>query len=229
MYYDVFFVEPAKSARFDYDSSLYCLYMDLMSKNDFLNMKRIIDIIFSSLLILFLAPLMLLVMILIKIDSYGPVLFKQIRVGLNGEIFTFYKFRSMKFDLLYNDPIVSNDGTLYKPKYDNRISRIGKIIRKTSIDELPQLFNVFLGNMSLIGPRPLISSMVEPFPYISKIRNIVKPGITGLWQVGSREKNTSVLDMIDLDLHYIKNCSLSLDFVILLKTLKVVFSCKGAM
>ena len=228
MYYDVSSTHQTDSEQTEREFLLFNLWGDLNAKGEYLAFKRMIEILISFILLIICMPLFLVIGVLIKLESRGPVVFRQRRVGLNGLGFTMFKFRSMRFNKACK-AIIEQDGTLTKLKNDWRITTIGKFIRKSSIDELPQLFNVLIGNMSLVGPRPLIRQMVEPYPYISKVRSLVKPGITGLWQVGSREKNTSVLDMIDLDLHYIKNCSLSLDFAILLKTLKVVLSGRGAM
>jgi lipopolysaccharide/colanic/teichoic acid biosynthesis glycosyltransferase len=227
MYYDVSANYKAVNEQSEREFLLISLMDDLQTRVDYLAFKRVTDIILSLLLCIISLPVLLLIAILIKIESRGPVFFKQNRVGQNGKEFVMFKFRSMR--CTGTVVMVGRDGTLAKSKNDWRITRIGKIIRKTSIDELPQFFNVLIGNMSLVGPRPLIRQMVEPYPYISRVRSLVKPGITGSWQITCREKNTSILDMIDLDLHYIKNCRLSMDFAILVKTLKVVLSGRGAM
>jgi lipopolysaccharide/colanic/teichoic acid biosynthesis glycosyltransferase len=120
------------------------------------------------------------------------------------------------------------NGILHKVKNDSRITWIGKIIRKTSIDELPQLFNVFLGDMSIIGPRPLVPFMLEPYPDFKEIRCMVKPGITGLWQIRDRKNNTSAEYMMSHDVEYIKNINLLLDFKILATTPIVVLKAEGA-
>jgi exopolysaccharide production protein ExoY len=196
--------------------------------------KRIFDILVSFLLIFLLSPVLILITILIKLTSRGPAVFTNERVGLNGAHFNCYKFRSM----VTNHAIKHNDlkqaikgqenGILHKSKTDGRVTFIGKIIRKTSIDELPQLFNVLKGEMSIIGPRPLVPFMLKPFPEFSKIRCLVKPGITGLWQIRDREHNTSAEFMMRHDTEYIENYSLIQDLKILVETPIAVLSAKGA-
>lgn len=207
-------------------------------------LKRMLDIVGASLLILLLSPLMLLVAFLVATTSRGPVIFKQMRLGTGGEPFAFYKFRSMVVnmddsihrqfvaDLIKGEIDASSQGEscgpVYKIRSDPRVTWIGRIIRKTSIDELPQFFNVLKGDMSLVGPRP-------PIPYEAEIyqawhlRRILsaKPGITGLWQVQARSTVT-FNEMVRLDLRYIRECSLLLDLKILLKTVGVVLRCDGA-
>jgi lipopolysaccharide/colanic/teichoic acid biosynthesis glycosyltransferase len=160
-------------------------------------------------------------------------IFTQKRIGLYGKEFTIYKFRTMRNNIVYSEfekllKLNESRGVLVKNSNDPRLYGFGKFLRKTSIDELPQLFNVLLGNMSLVGPRPLIESMTNPFPEINKIRSLVKPGLTGLWQVSARKNTISVLQMIDFDTEYIANCSIWFDIKILVKTIGVVIKCKGA-
>ena len=228
MYYDVTYIEKAEAQRYIPDLSLLHINRFLNDKTEYYLLKRLIDISLSALFLAILSPLLVLVIILIRIDSKGPAIFKQRRIGLHGKSFTFYKFRSMRIESVYNTPIVSKEGFLYKSKEDKRITRIGRILRRTSIDELPQLFNVLVGDMSLIGPRPLIKEMLEAYPLIKTIRSMIKPGLTGYWQISCRDKNNSVLDMIDWDIYYIKHCCLSFDIKILIKTMEVVINGKGA-
>lgn len=207
-------------------------------------LKRSLDVFGATLLILLLSPLMLFVALLVAATSTGPIIFKQMRLGTGGKPFAFYKFRSMVVtmddsihrqfvaDLIkgeINAAAQGNDnGPAYKIRSDPRVTWIGRIIRKTSIDELPQLFNVLKGDMSLVGPRP-------PIPYEAEIyeawhlRRILsaKPGITGLWQVQARSTVT-FNEMVRLDLRYIRECSLLLDLKILMKTIGVVLRCDGA-
>jgi exopolysaccharide production protein ExoY len=195
--------------------------------------KRTFDILVSFVLIFLLSPILILITVLIKLTSRGPAVFANERIGLHGEHFNCYKFRSMvanqavKRDDLKHAKGLEN-GILHKTKTDGRITFIGKIIRKTSIDELPQLFNVLKGDMSVIGPRPLVPFMLKPFPEFSKIRCLVKPGITGLWQIRDREHNTSAEFMIKHDTEYIENYGLIQDFKILIETPIAVLSAKGA-
>ena len=194
--------------------------------------KRILDIIISIVLIIIFSPLMLLISILIKITSRGPIVFSQYRVGLNGHHFKCYKFRSMTNDPLYNSRTntITNRPTsfFYKQKYDSRVTAVGKIIRKTSIDELPQFFNVLKGNMSIVGPRPLVPSMLEPYPKFYQLRCMIKPGISGLWQIRDREKNTNAAYMFAHDTEYVANFNIILDLKIIFITPLIVISGKGA-
>ena len=193
--------------------------------------KRAVDLIVSFLLIILLVPLFIIVALLIKIDSRGPIFFYQMRVGKNEKLFPMFKFRSMVEDaeLRFSDVKAKSEveGHIFKIKNDPRLTRVGKTIRRLSIDELPQLFNVFLGQMSLVGPRPPLPSEVQNYSSWHKKRLRVAPGITGLWQVSGR----SLLpfeDMVRLDIYYIENWSLWLDIKILFKTIFVVITAKGA-
>ena len=207
-------------------------------------LKRSLDIAGAIIALLLLSPLMLVAAIAVAVTSPGPVIFKQVRLGKRGVPFNFYKFRSMyrnADDQIHRDYVAKlitgdvqgvNQGDetkpLYKMKDDPRVTRVGRLIRKTSIDELPQLFNVVKGDMSLVGPRP-------PLPYEAEkyqswhLRRVLeaKPGITGLWQVNGRSK-TSFDEMVRMDLRYTRNCSLALDLKILIKTVKVVLRRDGA-
>ena len=207
-------------------------------------LKRVMDIVGSCLGLLLFSPLLALTAIAIKMTSRGPAVFKQVRLGKSGGRFSFYKFRSMycNVDDEIHREYVSNliDGEhekinqgeakkpLYKMKSDPRITPIGKFIRKTSIDEMPQLLNVLKGEMSLVGPRPPLPYEVEKYkPWHLRRILEVKPGITGLWQVDGRSK-TSFNDMVRLDLRYAQNWSLWLDIKILLKTVRAVLRPSGA-
>ncbi|MBQ8289585.1 MAG: undecaprenyl-phosphate glucose phosphotransferase [Clostridia bacterium] len=175
--------------------------------------KRIIDIIGSAILILVTFPLMLIVALIIKITSPGPVLFRQKRVGKMGEPFTMLKFRSMKV----ND----NSDDTWTTDTDDRKTKFGTFIRRTAIDELPQLFNVLLGSMSLVGPRPEIPKFVNEFKDVIPlymVKHYVKPGMTGLAQIKGLRGDTSVEERIHMDIYYIENWSLTLDISILLRT-----------
>lgn len=193
--------------------------------------KRLFDIVVSAALILLAAPAMAFVAILIKLDSPGPVLFRQGRVGIEGKQFRMLKFRSMVVDAesKLQDLVDQNEGSgpLFKMKNDPRITRIGGTLRKFSIDELPQLFNVFSGSMSLVGPRPPLPHEVEAYESDVRRRLLVKPGVTGLWQVSGRS-NLSWQDSVRLDLYYVENWSLAGDLVIILRTARAVFHSTGA-
>ncbi|XHU83810.1 sugar transferase [Peribacillus muralis] len=210
-------------------SSDHILTADQVNANvSYLRTKRIIDIIGSLLGIIFLSPLFILVAILIKIeDPKGPVFFKQVRVGKAETEFHMYKFRSMVSDAeeRLKDLLALNEvsGAMFKMKDDPRITRIGKFIRKTSIDELPQLWNVLKGDMSLVGPRPPLLREVEEYTSYDKQRLLVTPGCTGLWQVSGRS-NVGFEEMVKLDLIYIDNRNLFFDLKIILKTVKCMIN-----
>jgi exopolysaccharide biosynthesis polyprenyl glycosylphosphotransferase len=196
--------------------------------------KRSIDLIVSSLILLVSAPLWLVVAIVIKLGSRGPVFYRQERVGMDGQIFLLYKFRSMRDDVKvdeahreYMERLIknrggSNLGTEDNPNYKfingQRLTRIGRLLRRFSLDELPQIFNVFKGEMSLVGPRPPIPYEVECYETWHRKRLDVKPGLTGLWQVSGRY-HLSFDQMVKLDIYYIENWSMWLDLKIILKTL----------
>jgi len=193
--------------------------------------KRTSDIVFSGAGILALSPFFIIFAALVKITSSGPVLFRQKRIGMDGKPFNMFKFRSMVKDAekLFPElePLSETEGHIFKMKNDPRITPLGKFMRRFSVDEFPQLFNVFLGNMSLVGPRPPLPHEVEKYNSWHKKRLRVRPGITGLWQVSGR----SLLpfeEMVRLDIYYIENWSLWQDFKILLKTIPVVLFGTGA-
>jgi exopolysaccharide biosynthesis polyprenyl glycosylphosphotransferase len=193
--------------------------------------KRAFDLVVSAVGLLVLSPFFLIVAVLIKLTSAGPVFFKQRRAGLNGRIFTFYKFRSMFKDaqekLAEVKSLNEMDGPVFKIKDDPRITRLGRSLRKMSIDELPQLFNVLVGHMSLVGPRPPIPEEVEEYELWQRRRLSLRPGITCLWQVSGRS-NIDFATWMELDLRYIDSWSLWLDFKILMKTIPVVLFEVGA-
>jgi exopolysaccharide biosynthesis polyprenyl glycosylphosphotransferase len=204
-------------------------------------LKRSFDLIFSALAILLLLPLWLIIALLIKLDSRGPVFYTQERVGMDGRLFLLYKFRTMKAgadsDLHreYQKAFIAgraeaNVGNDSKPTYkllaDPRITRIGKLLRRTSLDEVPQLLNVLLGDMSLVGPRPPIPYEVEAYELWHRKRLDMKPGLTGLWQVSGRNR-LPFEEMVRLDLFYIENWSLLLDLKIILRTGFVMIGREG--
>lgn len=193
--------------------------------------KRLIDIAVSSFLLILLSPLLLLVALLIKLTSVGPVLFRQERLGLNRRPFTLLKFRSMVADAESMrdelDHLNEVTGPVFKIRDDPRITRMGKFLRKTSLDELPQLFNVLKGEMSLVGPRPPIPAEVEHYDWWQQRRLSMRPGLTCLWQVGGRS-DTPFREWVNLDLKYIDNWSLKLDLAIMLRTIPAVIRGNGA-
>jgi exopolysaccharide biosynthesis polyprenyl glycosylphosphotransferase len=194
--------------------------------------KRLIDITGSLCGIIVLSLLFLLIAILIKLeDPKGTVFFSQKRVGLNGKEFKMYKFRSMVSNaeeklaelLKYNEI----SGAMFKMKDDPRITKVGRFIRKTSIDELPQLFNVLKGDMSLVGPRPPLPREVADYSDYDKQRLMVTPGCTGLWQVSGRN-SLGFQEMVELDIQYIRRRSTLFDLTIIAKTILVLFGSKDA-
>ena len=196
--------------------------------------KRGLDLAFSVVGLTLFSPVFFVVAILVVLDSRGGAFFRQTRVGLDGKRFRMFKFRSMYIDgeKRLADPGLQRKaeeaGRVLKLKCDPRVTPIGRILRSTSIDELPQLINVLLGHMSIVGPRALIPSMLVPYPEWARLRQVVYPGITGLWQVSARERNESLADMIDYDLEYIRAWSLWSDLTIIARTPKVLISRKGA-
>ncbi|HYA42084.1 MAG TPA: sugar transferase [Syntrophobacteraceae bacterium] len=229
-------------------STRLTLYPDIsQSRNSHRNalfLKRVIDIAGSLIGLVLSAPLLLLISVLIKLTSEGPVLFRQNRVGQYGRTFTFLKFRSM---FANNDPSIhreyvrkliaapedrlrkeSQKSEIFKIQDDPRITPIGKFLRKTSLDELPQLINVLMGDMSLVGPRPPIPYEIEDYDLWHRRRLLdMKPGITGMWQVEGRSR-TTFNDMVRLDIHYMTNWTIWLDLKLLLKTPLAVLTGKGA-
>lgn len=192
------------------------------------NLQRFLALI----ALIILSPLLLLTMFAIRTESKGPVFFKQVRVGEQGRRFTMYKFRSMYMpdDPRYVDPaqlISDRDGVCNKFKKDPRITCVGRIIRKLSIDELPQLLNVLKGEMVLIGPRPALPQETDAYDWYMLERLNTKSGLTGLWQVSGRA-DTSFQEQIDLDLRYVRERSWLLDLKIMLATIPAVVTGKGA-
>nr|WP_292185784.1 sugar transferase [Butyrivibrio sp.] len=194
--------------------------------------KRLMDLVISIIATIVLSPVMLITAIAIKLDSPGPVIFKQVRVGQNGRTFNIYKFRSMcadaedrKEELLEQNEM---DGFMFKIKNDPRVTKVGKFIRKTSIDELPQLFNVIKGDMSLVGTRPPTVDEVSQYKRGQWRRISIKPGVTGLWQISGRNSISDFDEVVELDLRYIDNWSLYADIAILFKTVGVLLTKKGA-
>ena len=204
-------------------------YHTISLNNWELLVKRIFDIIFSVLAIIITSPVMLLTVVAIKLDSPGPALFKQVRVGKNGRHFKIWKFRSMYVDaeemkhkLLSQNEV--KDGMMFKMKNDPRITRVGRVIRKLSIDELPQFFNVLSGSMSFVGTRPPTLDEVEKYQTNQWRRISIKPGITGMWQVSGRSNIKDFNEVVRLDVEYIDSWNLLLDLKLLLKTVSVVFA-----
>ena len=193
--------------------------------------KRLIDVFCSFLGVLVLSPLFIIVAIIIKITSKGPVFFSQKRVGKNGKEFNMYKFRSMVVNAeeLKEKLVAQNEmsGPMFKMKDDPRVTKVGKFIRKTSIDELPQLWNVLKGDMSLVGPRPSLPKEVAQFEDWMYRRLEVKPGLTCYWQVSGRN-NIDFEDWMKLDIKYVEERSTWIDIKLIFKTVGVLFGDKNA-
>ena len=193
--------------------------------------KRLIDVVCSFLGVLVLSPLFIIIAIIIKTTSKGPVFFSQKRVGKNGKEFDMYKFRSMVVNAeeLKEKLAAQNEmsGPMFKMKDDPRVTKVGKFIRKTSIDELPQLWNVLKGDMSLVGPRPSLPKEVAQFESWMYKRLEVKPGLTCYWQVSGRN-NIDFEDWMKLDIRYVEERSLFVDIKLILKTIFVLFGDKNA-
>ena len=194
--------------------------------------KRLFDVAVSCLMLVLLSPVFAITALCLVLESKGPVFYSQTRVGTDGRHFRFFKFRSMvvgahkiKDELLKHNE--SKDGVLFKMKKDPRVTRVGRFIRKFSIDELPQLFNVLIGDMSLVGPRPATPDEVAQYTLEQRKRLHAVPGITCIWQVSGRSE-IPFEQQVQLDIEYIRSTSLRSDLIILLKTIPAVLSGKGA-
>ncbi len=220
------FQRARANQRLRFTLSLWVIRTKLLAR-----MKRALDVTVASIAIVLTAPIMLITAILIKLESPGPVLFKQVRVGKDGEHFYCYKFRSMYVDaeqrLRELQAKNEADGPVFKMKRDPRVTRVGRVIRKLSIDELPQLFNVLKGEMSLVGPRPALPREVAQYTYEQIGRLHAIPGITGLQQVSGRS-NLDFKRWVELDLQYIAEQSIWKDIEILLRTIPAVILGRGA-
>ncbi len=214
--------------RIDYLNAGWLVFGDGFNQGMYRTaVKRVFDVVCGTVLLMFSAPVMLLTALIIKLESRGPVLYRQERVGLNGATFNVAKFRSMSTD-------AEKDGTpRWATANDGRVTRVGRIIRRLRIDELPQLFNVFKGEMSLVGPRPerpfFVEQLTQQIPYFA-VRHSVKPGVTGWAQVRYQYGSTieDSQEKLQFDLYYVKHHSLLLDLLILLETVSVVLTGKGS-
>jgi lipopolysaccharide/colanic/teichoic acid biosynthesis glycosyltransferase len=201
---------------------------------------RALDVLGAAAMLMLLAPLLAVIAILVKLDSPGPVLFRQLRLGRDAQPFTVNKFRTMRHGVAHDrhrefvlglirgeQPLHDAPGPRFKMAADHRVTRFGRVLRCSSLDELPQLWNVLRGDMSLVGPRPPIPYEVEHYPPHWFARFAVKPGITGLWQVSGRSQVT-LEEMVRLDVEYARRRSLRFNVLILLRTVPAVLSGKGA-
>lgn len=195
------------------------------------SVKRVFDFLAATCGIIILSPLMLIIAILIKSEDHGPIFYKQVRVGKNGKTFKMYKFRSMfvNADKMLDKLKEQNDvdGPMFKMKDDPRVTKIGHFIRKHSLDELPQFFNVLKGDMSLVGPRPPLPSEVVEYSEYDKQRLLVIPGCTGLWQATERNE-VGFSKMVQLDIQYIQRASFTFDLWIIYKTVEIVIKPNGS-
>lgn len=208
------------------------LQTPLLSGWDY-RLKRLLDLAGALAGLVVLSPLLVVIAIAIKLSSPGPIFFRQERVGLHGRVFRMWKFRTMVANASALQAALerqneSQDGVMFKMKDDPRITPLGRFMRRTSLDELPQLFNVLMGQMSLVGPRPLPLRDIERFDPWHHTRHQVLPGITGLWQISGRSAIDAFNDAARLDLYYIDNWSLNLDLEILVETVRIVLFGKGA-
>lgn len=215
-----------------YTNNIVLSEKDIQISKVYVVTKRTIDIVGSLTGIIILFPLFLLVAVCIKIEARkDPIIFSQLRVGKNGKCFKIYKFRSMVRDaeeklteLLHRNDV---KGHMFKMKKDPRITKVGKFIRKTSIDELPQLINILIGQMSFVGPRPPLPREVKEYTEYERQRLLIIPGCTGLWQISGRS-NLDFNHMLELDLKYINNRTIWFDIKIIVKTIFVLFNSKDA-
>ncbi len=225
-------MEKAVSHVGELNSDRYHMQAVYQKKNPaYLKLKRGMDILLSAAALVFLAPVFLFTALAIKLEDGGPVLFCQYRAGKDMKPFKIYKFRSMLVNADAKMPEMMKDneqtGHAFKIKNDPRITRVGKFIRKFSIDELPQLINIIKGDMSIVGPRPILTFQMEECSGYERQRLVVQPGLTCYWQIGGRA-NIGWKDWIEMDLDYIEDMSLWTDIKIIARTVPAVFDREGA-
>ncbi len=229
---DLFEFKFAKTKQTDLHGFPLLTFESIPGKLGHLMLKRLFDFIFSGIALILLAPIFAIIAIIVKITSKGPVFFRQERSSLQGRKFMFYKFRTMVIDAesRLRDILSDNEmeGPVFKMTNDPRVTKVGKWLRKFSIDELPQLWNVVKGDMSLVGPRPPIPAEVDNYDNWQRRRLSMRPGITCLWQISGRSEITDFNEWMKLDLEYIDKWSLGLDFKIFLKTIPAVLFKTGA-
>jgi exopolysaccharide biosynthesis polyprenyl glycosylphosphotransferase len=222
----------AKVELEEFDGTPLLTFSTTPAETGALLVKRVVDVGLALLLGIVCLPLAALLAVLIKLSSHGPVLFRQVRCGLSGRPFTFYKLRTMTEDAEERLPEVAHlnehEGPVFKSSHDPRVTRFGRLLRRFSLDEIPQLWNVLKGEMSLVGPRPPLPDEVARYEKWQRRRLSMKPGLTGLWQVSGRSDLPSFDQWMELDLAYIDNWSLTLDAKILLRTIPTVLSGRGA-
>ena len=228
---DLYNLHIAKARQTDFNGFPLLEFKTFYAKEWQLFIKRLLDIFISALALIFFSPLIGIVASVIRVTSKGPVFFKQTRIGLNGRKFTLYKFRSMVADAEAQKKTLDDDnemdGPVFKIKHDPRVTPIGYVIRKTSVDELPQFLNVLKGDMSIVGPRPPLISEVEHYEAWQRRRLSLKPGITCIWQVSGRNK-IGFEEWMRMDLEYIDQWSLGMDIKLIVRTVWVVITGYGA-
>lgn len=221
--------EPILIRGINVQNSILKEQMEYREVYEFL--KRFVDIVCSLVGLIVLMPILIIVAILIKVESKGSIIFSQDRVGKNGIVFKMYKFRSMVVNAEELKEKLANEnestGPMFKIKNDPRITKVGRFIRKTSIDELPQLVNILKGDMSIVGPRPSLPKEVKLFDEWMMKRFAVKPGLTCYWQVGGRN-NVEFIEWMKLDIKYVEERNIIIDIVLILKTFFVLFGDKNA-
>jgi exopolysaccharide biosynthesis polyprenyl glycosylphosphotransferase len=224
-------INLSNAIRTDLANEKFLTFINIPHNTFALSIKKIMDVSISLFMILGLSPVLLTIAILVKTNSPGPVIFKQARVGLRGRLFYLYKFRTMvaNAENIRKELGDKNemDGPVFKIKDDPRVTSIGKFLRRTGLDELPQLFNVLKGEMSLIGPRPPLQTETVQYKRWQLRRLSVKPGLSCFWQIKTNRNSIKFEQWMEMDLAYIDNWSLRLDFIILLKTIKTVFQRTG--
>jgi lipopolysaccharide/colanic/teichoic acid biosynthesis glycosyltransferase len=203
----------------------------IIAKRHYFAAKRGIDCFAASTFLVFLALPMLLIAALVKVTSPGPVFYRTRRYGFEGRAFMMIKFRSMRIASVEEETLfkaqVSKSGVLAKSDEDPRVTAFGRWIRRTSIDELPQLLNIVLGHMSLVGPRPIMPEMLQVYPVFTVVREMVRPGLTGLWQVRERTNDTHVKFMWHHDLEYLERVSFAVDMGILIRTASMLLRARN--
>lgn len=197
----------------------------------YLAAKRVLDVVVAAALLVVLGPVMLLVAAAVKLTSRGPVLFSQVRAGLNERPFTMFKFRTMRLGAEDDRELLAHlneqDGPVFKIPEDPRLTPVGRFLRRSSLDELPQLLNVLRGEMSLVGPRPLWMVEAQRARGAARLRTLVKPGLTCLWQISGRSE-LGYQTWVEMDLFYIRRRSFLLDLLIMIQTIPAVLSGRGA-
>jgi exopolysaccharide biosynthesis polyprenyl glycosylphosphotransferase len=224
-------INLTNAIRTNIESYKFLTFINVPYSSNALAVKKLMDIFISLLILIILSPLILIIALSIKLTSIGPIIYRQTRVGLRGRQFDLLKFRTMilNAEQLRKELESKNeaDGPVFKIKDDPRVTSIGKFLRRTGLDELPQLINVLKGEMSLIGPRPPLKEETKQYKRWQLRRLSVKPGLSCFWQIKPDRNSIKFEQWMEMDLAYIDNWSLRLDFIILLKTIKTVFIRSG--